>query len=199
MPPPQPTTRIQVISYPGDEVKDLDKMGDFGIDPFEKIVGPLNQTIAPNWQSLWDGSIDLSLFSTSVVQDGGFYTKYWTGTLDFEAAAGQSRWLTYLLTNAGSNPDGTLHPDHCDGGGGPWTSSSSALLGRTGGPAYTDGRWISYTSYTCNSLKLLLCACSTHMTPTPTARPSKSPTTKPSTSPSTSKVRVTCGARQHAC
>ncbi len=103
---------------PTDEIRDMPF--NYGLPTNRPIVGLGNIKIADDWADLLDGNIQTSLIAAGILT-----TANW--------------WYT------GSNADGSLHPNNCEG----WTNPNLMFGGRYGSGQFTDDRWITNSDATC--------------------------------------------------
>ena len=90
--------------------------------------------ISSSWESLWDGTLDMSLHQAEVIADNDSWGEigFWTGT----------------------KSDGTFSGDNCRD----WSSSSSSDNSTWGSLLFKSYHWIDNVSVkSCNNGKLFLC------------------------------------------
>ena len=89
--------------------------------------------ISSSWESLWDGTIDMSLHQAEVIADNDS-----TGEIGF--------WT-------GTKSDGTFSGDNCRD----WSSDTSTDNGTWGSFLSKDSQWIDNSTFSCIYSKYFLC------------------------------------------
>ena len=89
--------------------------------------------ISSSWESLWDGTIDMSLHQAEVIADNDS-----TGEIGF--------WT-------GTKSDGTFSGDNCRD----WSSDTSTDNGTWGSFLSKDSQWIDNSTASCSATKYFLC------------------------------------------
>lgn len=127
--PPAGTTTVHAFL----SVTASDKIDDLVPPPYRNGIPVVDaggaNIISTDWNSLWDGSIDITLAAAGVF------------------AAGLEWWN-------GSNQDGTLNSNNCLN----WSSGSSIEFGMIGNSNFTAVQWINFAASPCNTnINFLLC------------------------------------------
>ena len=100
------------------------------LDSSDRIVGPNGVQIADDWADLLDGTIDNTLLSANAISD------------------------TYFQFHSGSNSDGSVTSNNCNG----YTTFSASMMSSIGLGNRTDWTWMGSSTMSCASGRLL-CLC----------------------------------------
>jgi len=95
-----------------------------------EVVGPGKdrKLISSDWNALWDGSIDMTLFSAGVLESGD---EWWSGSV-----------------SSGENSS-----QNCEN----WSDNTSSYTGTVGRANSWNSNWINYANRTCNLKKRIIC------------------------------------------